>query len=403
MQQPLDAHARPYIEALVATLKQNGAVSSPLIEAAFRQVPRHRFIDHFYRRETNNGRAQVQEIRQSSCPNADAWLQAVYADQPLATVCDAEQTATSSSSAPGAMAIMLEASELRPGLRVLEIGVGTGFNAGLLATIVEDPHLVCSVEIEPDLAQQAQTRLDEVSGAGITVHLGNGLEGYAQGAPYDRIIATGSTSHVPRAWLEQLRPGGILVMNLIGQMGACAFLKLIKQDTGYTADGHFLSRSEFMELHDTGLYPRRQASSLLGRYIARPVTLQSQPITRADFDLSLLWERQLDFVLQLSFPQMLFTSAYANPICPCLIDLATDTMLLFRPQGEEQWLVEVRGDPQLLECVLSAYRQWVELGKPDVTAYHLHVDACGTQRVTLASHLHQAPTPAWVLSDPKGA
>lgn len=90
MQQPLDAQARPYIEALIATLKQTSTIASPRVEAAFQQVPRHRFIDHFYRRETNNGRAQVQEIRQSSCPSADAWLQAVYTDQPLATVCDAE-------------------------------------------------------------------------------------------------------------------------------------------------------------------------------------------------------------------------------------------------------------------------------------------------------------------------
>lgn len=400
MQQQLDEQARPYIEALVTTLKQSGAISSPSVEAAFRQVPRHRFLEHFYRREQSNGRTQLQEIRLSSCPNVETWLQAIYANHPLATVCDEEQTATSSSSAPEAMAFMLEAADVQPGLRVLEIGAGTGFNAGLLATLVGDPHHVFSVEIEPDVAQLAQARLNEVVGAGVTVHAGDGLAGYAPGAPYDRILATGSTSHVPLAWLEQLRPGGILVMNLIGQMGACAFLKVVKQAPGSTAHGHFLSRSSFMQLHDFGQYPRNQASSLLGQYIARPVLTQPQSITRADFDLTLLWERQLDFVLQLSFPQMIFTSAYANPICPCLIDLATETMLLFRPQGDGQWHVEVRGDPYLWERVLSAYRQWVAVGCPDVTAYHLDIDACGIQTVALTSPLCQTSTSTWVLYSP---
>ena len=392
MQQQLDDQARPYAEALVAALKNEGNLSSPLVEAAFKRVPRHRFIDHFFRRENGDRGAQLQEMRPSSFPNADAWLQAIYTNDPLATAYDEENTATSSSSSPAAMAIMLEGSELRPGLRVLEIGTGTGYNAGLLAAIVGSPYQVFTVEIDADLARQAELRLNQVVGSGVTVHAGNGLEGYAPGAPYDRILATGSTSTVPLAWLEQLRPGGIILMNLIGHMGACAFLKIVKEDARLAAHGRFLSGSEFMELHPAGIYPRRGAT-LVGQYIARPVTTQ-QSFTGTDFDLSLLWDRQLDFALQLSFPQMFFASVYVNPICPCLIDLASDTMLLFRPVGNEQWQVEVRGDPHLWEKVSKTYQLWMVANCPDVSEYVIDIDEMGRQCVTIPRLMHE-PHPRW--------
>jgi protein-L-isoaspartate(D-aspartate) O-methyltransferase len=394
--QQLDEQARPYAEKLVAVLKQEGTLSQPQVEAAFLQVPRHLFLDRFFRREIRDRKMQVEEVRPSSFPTASLWLGAVYANEPLATAYDEECTATSSSSSPAAMAVMLEASELGKGMRVLEIGTGTGYNAALLTSIVGSTQRVFTVEIDADLAAQAQLRLNQVVGLGVTVHSGNGLEGYAPGAPYDRILVTGSTSKVPFPWLEQIRPGGIILMNLIGEMGACAFLKIVKKDGGLAAHGRFLSGSEFMELHEAGKYPHRRAT-LVGQYLPRPIT-QEQSATRAEFDLSLLWDRRLDFALQLAFPQMSFASVYVNPMCPCLIDRASDTMLLFRPSREEHFQVEVRGDPHLWEQVAAVYHQWVGLGQPDVGAYHLHIDAGGKQVVTLAPSPGRKSIPSWVLS-----
>ncbi len=395
--QLLNEQTRPYAEALVAALKQAGTLSQPLVEAAFLRVPRHAFIDRFFRREVRDRKTQMQELCPASFPDADGWLRAVYADEPLTTTYDDEYTATSSSSSPGAMAIMLEASELSPGLRVLEIGTGTGYNAALLASIVGNPKLVFTVEIDADLARQAAHRLDQVVGPGVTVHAGNGLEGYAKGAPYDRILVTGSTSMVPLPWLEQVRPGAIILMNLIGEMGACAFLKIVKKEAGLAAHGCFLSGSEFMELHEAGHYPHRRATQVV-RYLPHPITAQTES-RRAEFDLSLLWDRRLNFALQLAFPQMSFASVYVNPMCPCLLDLASDTMLLFRPTDEERFQVEVRGDPHLWDRVLAVYQQWLGLGQPDVKAYHLHIDAAGNQVVTLAPSPERRGTPAWVLCE----
>ena len=394
----LDKQARPYAEALVASLKQEGTLSQSQIEAAFLRVPRHLFIDHFFRRQLRDRQMYLEEMRPGSFPNDDAWLSAIYTNEPLATAYDEECTATSSSSSPAAMAIMLEACELSKGIRVLEIGTGTGYNAALLTVMVGSARHVFTVEIDANLANQAQLRLNQVVGPGVTVHTGNGLEGYATGSPYDRILVTGSTSKVPLSWLEQVRPGGIILMNLIGEMGACAFLKVVKKESGLAAHGPFLSGPEFMELHEAGKYPRRRAT-LVGQYLPRPIT-QQRPATRAEFDLSLLWDRRLDFALQLAFPQMSFASVYVDPMCPCLIDRASDTMLLFRPTDNERFQVEVRGDPQIWEKVLIVYRQWVEYGQPDVSAYHLHINTQGKQTVTLPFSPEQPGTFSWTLFDP---
>ena len=140
-------------------------------------------------------------------------------------------------------------------------------------------------------------------------------------------------------------------------------------------------------------------STLVGSYLPRPITACAAS-TRAQFDLSLLWDRRLDFALQLAFPHMFFASVFVNPMCPCLIDLASDTMLLFRPTGDEHFQVEVRGDPQVWEQVLIVYQQWVELGQPDVSAYHLHIDPQGKQIVTLTPSSERSGTPSWPIFEP---
>jgi protein-L-isoaspartate(D-aspartate) O-methyltransferase len=380
----LDQLARPYAEALVDALKNEGKLSSPLVEAAFRQVPRHPFIDHFYLLERKDRRVRWQQIQPSTVQDTDAWLRAVYANQPIITAFDEYDTPTSSSSSPDAMAFMMEALQLIPGMRVLEIGTGTGYNAALLAHIVSDPHKIFTVEIDDALARRAQRILDQVAGEGITVYSGDGLRGYAPGASYDRIIATSSYHKVPLDWLDQVRPGGILLMNLRGHLGACAFLKIVKTGPGRVAHATFLAGSDFMELRDSQA-PSYKVTNLVARYLGRS-TLAQRPFTSTEFDPSLLWDHRLEFLLQLSFPEMYFTSINVDPMCPCLIDTASDTILIFRPMERQgEWIVDIKGQEQLWERVLQAYCWWVDTGDADINEYRLDIDAFGEQRVILAS------------------
>jgi protein-L-isoaspartate O-methyltransferase len=392
----LDQLARPYAEALVAALKSEGRLSSPLVEAAFKEVPRHPFIDHFYLLERKDRRMQWQQVQPSTVQNTDAWLRAVYANQPVVTAFDEYNTPTSSSSSPDAMALMLEELQLTPGMRVLEIGTGTGYNAALLAHIVGDPHNIFTVEIDAALAHRAQYILDRVAGEGITVYAGDGLRGYAPGAHYDRIIATGSYHKVPLDWLDQLQPGGILLMNLRGHLGACAFLKIVKVGPKRVAHGTFLAGSDFMELRDAQS-PSHRVADLVSQHLGRPVVAQRQ-FTCTQFDPSLLWDHRLEFLLQLSFPKMYFTSVYVDPMCPCLIDTASDSMLVFRPRERQgEWFVEIKGQEQLWYKVKQVYGWWVDIGGADIEAYRLEIDASGKQSVVLASK-NGGYERTWILS-----
>ena len=184
---------------LVEDLTRRRLVRAPAVQAAFLRVPRERFVPEL-----------VEE----------RGLEAVYRDEPLATKMDGG-FAISSSSQPAIMAEMLERLELAPGQRVLEIGAGTGYNAALLAELAG---AVVTVDVDAELADKARTRLAG-GGHAAEVVAGDGMAGWPPGAPYDRIIVTATPPHVPAAWRDQLREGGLLEVPLhLGHEGAVAFV-----------------------------------------------------------------------------------------------------------------------------------------------------------------------------------
>ncbi len=91
----------------------------------------------------------------------------------------------------------------------MEIGTGTGYNAALLADRLGAENVV-SIEIDPEIAQQARTNLTAVD-RNVCVITGDGALGYPPAAPYDRVIATCSVELVPWTWVAQTRPGGVIV------------------------------------------------------------------------------------------------------------------------------------------------------------------------------------------------
>ena len=161
-------------------------------------------------------------------------LERIYADEAIVTKRSSQGAAISSSSAPSMMAIMLEQLDLRPGLRVLEIGAGTGYNAALLAELVGDPAAIITIDIELDVVEQARRNLANAGYGAITVLCADGVEGAPSLAPFDRIELTVAADDIAPAWMDQLAIGGRLALplELHRQQRGQVSLALVKQE-GY--------------------------------------------------------------------------------------------------------------------------------------------------------------------------
>jgi protein-L-isoaspartate O-methyltransferase len=180
----------------------------------------------------------------------ETWLRAVYANDSVVTQINdgedpggGERWASSSASAPGIVFRMLHMLDVRDGHRVLEIGTGTGWNAGLLAHVA-GPGNVTTVEVDPALASEARERLRKKD-MPTDVITGNGAEGYAGHGPYDRLVATCSVRSVPRPWVDQVKPGGVILTPWESPWVCYGLLRMTVDDNG-TASGPFSPHSAFM-------------------------------------------------------------------------------------------------------------------------------------------------------------
>jgi protein-L-isoaspartate(D-aspartate) O-methyltransferase len=184
-------------ERYVAEIRRDGAPLSAQLARAFATVPREAFVAGGFQ---GRGGGWV-------TPGDADFLDVVYSDDVLVTKVEGRMP-VSSSSQPSLMAIMLAALDVRPGLRVLEIGTGTGYNAALLATLGAR---VTSVDVQADVAEQARTALARAGIAGVRVVHGDGYAG-APGERFDRIIVTVGVAGLSPRWLAQLDGGGPAVV-----------------------------------------------------------------------------------------------------------------------------------------------------------------------------------------------
>jgi protein-L-isoaspartate(D-aspartate) O-methyltransferase len=175
-------------ERMVAGLRERGALVGERVAAAMARVPRHLFV-----------------------PGVE--LADAYADQAIVTHYR-DGWPSSSASQPAIVAIMLEQLGPPGGGRVLEIGAGTGYNAALLADLVGPSGRVVTVDIDPEVADEARRHLAAAGVGNAEVIRGDGASGWREGAPYDGIIVTAGASDLAPAWTEQLAPTGRLVLPL---------------------------------------------------------------------------------------------------------------------------------------------------------------------------------------------
>jgi|UniRef100_A0A7C5EWT3 protein-L-isoaspartate(D-aspartate) O-methyltransferase len=192
-------------------IRQRGVTSSRVL-AAMTKVPRHRFVP------------------------PHLWDQA-YNDYPLPI--GENQTI----SQPYIVALMTEALDLRSTDKVLELGTGSGYQAAILAELAAQ---VFSIDRVPSLARKAEETLKALGYSNVRIRVGDGTLGWPEEAPFDAIMVTAGSPQIPPPLLEQLAPGGRLVIPVGDQfsqtltrvrrtaeglkyeyLGGCRFVKLI--------------------------------------------------------------------------------------------------------------------------------------------------------------------------------
>ncbi len=172
-------------EEMIKTQLISRGIGDERVLDAMRRVPRHHFVPEVFRDEAHADRA---------LPIGDA------------------QTI----SQPYMVAASLEALGLKGGEKVLEIGAGTGYVTALLAELAGS---VRAVERVPRLAEAARSRLEGLGYSNFLLRAADGSFGWEDEAPFDAILSAASATRPPRPWLEQLNPGGCLVMPVGGERG----------------------------------------------------------------------------------------------------------------------------------------------------------------------------------------
>ena len=168
--------------------------------AAMREVPREDFVPKIYSEHA-------------------------YSDAPLPI--GAGQTI----SAPGIVGVMTKELKAEHGMKILEIGSGSGYQAAILAEIVGNDGRIYTVERIPELIDLAKKNVEGLGYRNVEFIYGDGTKGYPDKAPYDRIIVTAGAPDTPKPLVEQLRPGGRMIIP-VGPMFYQNLLLIEKDEKG---------------------------------------------------------------------------------------------------------------------------------------------------------------------------
>ncbi|MGW1997658.1 methyltransferase domain-containing protein [Embleya sp. NPDC001921] len=353
-------------------------------ERAFRDVDRAHFAPDRVWPFTYDG--QQHAVDRALDPVA--WEEAVRGNTALVTQWDDGRhvgpapglVASSSASMPSAVADMLLDLDVHGGERVLDIGTGTGYTAALLAA---RGCAVTTVEVDEHLAEQARKNLARAGYPDVTVITGDGAHGHPAGAPYERIHVTAGVRRIPAAWLEQARPGAILLLPWGTDYSPHdAALRLVVEGPG-RASGPFTMALSFMKLRAQRAAP-----------VAIDVPEGWPDVARAGGT-----ELSLADVVGGPYDPVAFVIGLRVPGCvPVLVpgERAGDGTLWLTGGGAVASVAAAgfargrrpnvlqAGPRSLWDEVEDAYRWWDRVGRPEVFDFGLTVTAD-------AGEVHQVP------------
>ncbi|GHA13596.1 protein-L-isoaspartate(D-aspartate) O-methyltransferase [Streptomyces echinoruber] len=387
---------RPSRKELGRVLMESGALSSDWAPT-FAAVDRAAFLPDLMWPYDMTARASVAVDRRE---DPDAWYAAADSNVPIVTQWDdgahlgpgPGELSTSSSSMPSVVYSLLQDLGVDEGMRVLDVGTGTGETAGALFHRL-GPGNVTTIEVDGFVSGAARERLCR-HGLYPEVVVGDGFGGHPDAAPYDRILATVGIRSVPPAWIKQARPGGVILApwgTLFTNADAMVRLKV----TGEVAMGPFTRSVEFMKLR-AQRGPTVTHDAYLSAGPLEGAERSTTDITEAEFVTGRFTD--LPFVLGLRvFQCRQAVAAKRDGARPVWFYGLTDrswACVMFR-DGERHASVWQSGPRRLWDEVADAYQWWKDRGSPELTRFGLTADTDG-QRAWLDDPANES----WPVSHP---
>lgn len=363
---------RQRMQQMIEELKQKGQLHSSLVERAFFSVPRHLFINRLppYLVPGEKGWMPLDPLHPP-----EECLDKIYSSDTAVLL--KQNPPPTSSSAPGVMAPMLEALELKEGLRVLEVGTGSGYNAALLSHIVGDG-LVYTIENQPEVAKEAEENLRRASCRGVRVICSDGSCGHAADAPYNRIISTASIYDLPTFWREQLVEGGIIVAPLWMAPGYEPIVKLVKQ--GKVLSGQFTGGAHFMPLHGNYGYEslwhilnadkEEELAKLLEHSIAEDTVLPIQGKDKSHRHIRFV---EFNAFVNLQEEHRAIGLRASSGKKWSWLSLWDRESLSLVSVWNPDWKIGVYGNEAMYTRLLELLDQWKAIGTPEIFSYRIKV------------------------------
>ena len=337
-----------YAEGLALVLEQQGCFEDEWLRKALFEVPRHLFIRRYYE---NWDAEQPRLLDRNALTDED--LKALYADDALLIRKPPKHSAASQ---PAIVFQMLGDLLLEPGHKVLEIGTGSGWNTALLAYRAGDDSLVYSTDIQPELVEEARAHLNAAGFGRLNLRTGDGGYGWAEAAPFDRIIVTVGAQDIPPAWVEQMSDNGILLQPI--EMPGMGNPVLRLQKSNGRLQGKFTRGSDFYPLRgDFGLDVENEADpcpkSLIEElHRIEPKAIPLHAPASADFF----------FFLHITGTPVQQTR-WATSLGHVVFDREFETAFFI---ALDQTLINVCGDPRPGERFVNRQEEWIRLGRPGV-------------------------------------
>jgi methyltransferase of ATP-grasp peptide maturase system len=368
-------------ERLAFDLAEAGHLRSKQWRAAIEDVPRHEFVPEFFAKIDVEAGPTLWDPIDAQRSGPERWLKMAYADVSHVTQLDGhlapsdvaaavDGNPTSSSTMPSLVARMWEDLDVRDGDQVLEIGTGTGYSTALGCQRLGEQNIT-SVEVDAAVGARAAEALDR---AGYHPHLivGDGLAGVPDYAPYDRIIATCSLRHIPPAWLEQSKPGTVILVTLSGWLGGTGLAKVTVTGPG-TAEGSILpGYVSFMparaHMPEPAIIPDLEDDAA-----PRPTVLGPDTITTYG---------PAQMVAQLAIPEAQYLQLSPDDGMPEHLLVQPDDSYAAFTGEPGRWMVQQGGPQKLWDKVEAGIAAWTSAGKPTLDTFHISVTPAD-QRIRL--------------------